>query len=688
MMVKKFYYISILLMTAFAVYPQVPQGYYSSISGKSGATLKTALFNVIKNPSVTSYAGLWTSFQTTDRRSDGKVWDMYSDVPNGTPDYLYVFGNNQCGSYSGEGDCYNREHSFPKSWFNDASPMYSDLFHLYPTDGYVNGKRSNYPFGEVGIYTWKSSNGSKLGQNTSPGYTGTVFEPIDEYKGDFARTYFYMVTCYEDKVAGWVSNSEATPVLAGNKYPAFKDWVISLLLKWSRQDPVSQKEIDRNNRVYSIQNNRNPYIDYPELAEYVWGNKTSEPFSLDGPQISVSPSSGIDFGKNIPGITSSKSLSIKGYNLSGDLSLSIDGDNVSNFTVSSSSISKDNATAGVDVVVTYSSATVGLHSAVLTISGGGAAAAKVALSGQTSNDFLALPATNITSSSFTANWTKADNATGYVLDVYQLTQSGSQKQILFDYDMGDGFPSSWKTEGFTQMNEEPGTIRLASGNSSGAITTTAIGTSDPSLLTINAKQYKNDTGAALYVSLPGMDIDTLTTTSSFAGYKVSIPGGNALSTISLNAKKGIRVFISAVSLETKGVIEEKNSLVGYPVDLGSNILSFAVSNLTAGSRYFYTVTPVGGTDGISTPVEVQTATATGIDNPVSSSRIVVSNTSAGIVVRGIAEMTTIRIYDMSGKEVKRMVTATNPTFIPLQQKGGYIVSVQAEKDSQSVKISF
>ncbi|MBP1616419.1 MAG: hypothetical protein H6Q14_246 [Bacteroidetes bacterium] len=323
MVIKKFYSLLLVISITFAAYAQAPDGYYDSASGKSAAALKTALYEIIHDHTEMTYAQLWTAFKTTDKRSDGKVWDIYSDIPDGTPKYSYTFGDNQCGNYSAEGDCYNREHSFPKSWFDDATPMYSDLFHIYPTDGYVNGKRSNYPYGEVSSYTYISSNGSKLGKCSFSGYTGTVFEPIDEYKGDLARTYFYMATCYEDTIAGWVSNSEAQPILAGNAYPAFKEWTINLLLKWSRQDSVSQKEIDRNNAIYSIQGNRNPYIDYPELAEYVWGNKTTEVFNLDGSSVDLNTSENVKVTKTDGGFlvqqSSGNSRSISVFDTTGRL---------------------------------------------------------------------------------------------------------------------------------------------------------------------------------------------------------------------------------------------------------------------------------------------------------------------------------------------------------------------------------
>lgn len=265
--------LSLIMLVAqlFAQGPNNSVTYYKSASGYKGKELKTALFKIISTHKQLSYNDLWTAFKTTDKREDGKVWDMYSGTSN------FTFGTDQAGSYSKEGDVYNREHSFPKSWFNDATPMYTDLVHLVPTDGYVNGRRSNYPFGETKGETYTSNNGfSKLGTCTYPGYTGIVFEPNDEYKGDFARIYFYMATCYEDKIASWKSD-----MLDGTAYPAYTKWAVSMLLKWAKEDPVSQKEIDRNNAVYGCQRNRNPYVDYPGLEQYVWGDKQNVTFSYD-----------------------------------------------------------------------------------------------------------------------------------------------------------------------------------------------------------------------------------------------------------------------------------------------------------------------------------------------------------------------------------------------------------------------
>lgn len=237
--------------------------YYDGAYKLYGTALRLALHNIIKGHTSVSYDALWTHFQTTDKKPNGKVWDMYSDIPDATPPYEYTFSTNQCGNYSGENSCYNREHSWPKSWFNDLTPSYTDLFHLFPTDGYVNGRRSNYNYGNVSVPTWTSQNGSKLGPNTFPGFSGTVFEPINSYKGDLARGHMYMSVRYYTEDAGW-STSDGT-----NKSDLLS-WYANLLYSWHILDSVSTKEINRNNAVFGIQKNRNPFIDHPEFAAEIW----------------------------------------------------------------------------------------------------------------------------------------------------------------------------------------------------------------------------------------------------------------------------------------------------------------------------------------------------------------------------------------------------------------------------------
>lgn len=256
---------ALLLVAPTFLLAQPPAGYYDSAQGLSGNSLRVALHDIIDNHTVLNYNLLWNYFAQTDKRTgtSDQVWDMYSDIPGGTPPYQYFFNIDQCGEYNSEGDCFNREHSFPKDWFGDLAPMNSDLHHLYPTDGWVNNKRGNFPYGEVGSADWTGQNGSKTGMNVTQGYNGTVFEPRDEFKGDFARTYFYMLTRYWGQTGSWSS-----PMLVNGD---FSQWAEAMLLDWNTNDPVSTKETDRNNAVYNFQNNRNPYIDNPQWVSAIWG---------------------------------------------------------------------------------------------------------------------------------------------------------------------------------------------------------------------------------------------------------------------------------------------------------------------------------------------------------------------------------------------------------------------------------
>lgn len=237
---------------------QIPTGYYDAAAGLSGLPLKTALHNIIKNHTIISYGNLYNAYVSTDNMGNNIVWDIYSDIPSGTPPYTFSYSvsADQCGSYSTEGDCFNREHTWPQSWFG-GSTVESDLFNVYPTDGYVNNRRANYPYGEVTNATWTSLNGSKVGPCTFPGYTSTVFEPIDEYKGDLARNYFYITVRYYTEGDSWPGSDMTTGT-------ELKPWALNMMYQWHINDPVSQKEINRNNAVYLKQHNRNPFIDHPE----------------------------------------------------------------------------------------------------------------------------------------------------------------------------------------------------------------------------------------------------------------------------------------------------------------------------------------------------------------------------------------------------------------------------------------
>lgn len=264
-----------LLFSAANIFAQIPTGYYDGTAGLTGAALKTKLSQIITSGhQAKSYDNLYVGYPNTDKdkyyENDGSVLDMYSENPIGADPYVYQHGVKKCGNYNTEGDCYNREHIVPQSFFGSASPMVSDIHHIPPTDGKVNGMRSNNPFGVVTSPTFTSQNGSKLGKNTTAGYSGVVFEPIDAFKGDIARMVFYFVTRYESRLSSFSTGN----MLGGSAFPGLQNWELQVLLAWNAADPVSQREIDRNNAAYTYQGNRNPYIDNPSFVNLVWGGST------------------------------------------------------------------------------------------------------------------------------------------------------------------------------------------------------------------------------------------------------------------------------------------------------------------------------------------------------------------------------------------------------------------------------
>lgn len=274
-----------ILLTFFLLSHSQVQEYYQTIEGKIGAEIKTELHRIIAKDTANnlSYGSgserrTWYGFYMADRdEKTNYVLDMYSDIKREFPND-YVDRN-----YPGFGQELHIEHSFPKSWWHGHTwAAYKDLYHLYPADGPTNNSKSNNPLGIV-IGTPVRDNGvSKTGKSNINGYNGNVFEPADEYKGDFARSYFYVVTAYENYANYWDS-----PMLTNTTYPVWQDWAVELLLDWHQNDPVSDKELKRIESVYKIQKNRNPFIDYPELTEYIWGDKTDVAWSFVSNSIEV-----------------------------------------------------------------------------------------------------------------------------------------------------------------------------------------------------------------------------------------------------------------------------------------------------------------------------------------------------------------------------------------------------------------
>jgi len=249
---------------------------YEDLEGQKSDALLASLHNMIVDHTVLSYSEVRGDKSRVDIREDGTIWDMYSDCT--------FYPSSYCGSGTDYEacDCYNREHGLPKSWWggSNTEPMYTDLHHIFPTDFEANSQRGAWAYGEVTrTPVWNNSIGSKVGYGTF-GSSGNnyVFEPADEYKGDIARVYFYMVTCYNDKNFTQGGKGYQMFTYSGGK-AAFTDKALSLLLKWHRQDPVSEKELTRDAKINAKQHNTNPYVHEPALIEFIWGNKKGQAYA-------------------------------------------------------------------------------------------------------------------------------------------------------------------------------------------------------------------------------------------------------------------------------------------------------------------------------------------------------------------------------------------------------------------------
>lgn len=411
-------------------------GYYDAMNGKKKEALKAAAKACVQKHTQLNYTDLPNNWVYTDIypelvNGQKRWWDMYSNE-------TYLIRNGETGRESFSRNQMQREHSVPKSWWKvgnnvEYTPAYSDIYNLYPSDGPANQAKSNYPLGPVGTSSF--NNGvTKVGTPKS-GYGGgasKVFEPADEYKGDFARAYFYVYTVYND--LEWTSLTMGTK----GDWPTLKPWAYEMLLEWARQDPVSQKEIERNDAAEKQQGNRNPFVDFPQLAEYIWGTRTTETFYIadqsgenpppitGDPEITM-PEDGeaLDFGEVAVGSEQERVLSIRGNNLKAALSLRVTGTDRRMFSVSESSISASAINSGdtYEVQVFYTPTETGSHTATLSLYDGGlpdGTTISVQLRGSAAEvpaltPVVALPASEITPTGYRANWEPAKEQVDYYI---------------------------------------------------------------------------------------------------------------------------------------------------------------------------------------------------------------------------------------------------------------------------------
>lgn len=411
------------LATAAWAQPLSPD-YIHSVQGLNKADLKTALHDLIQPRLVLAYGGgdghTWAGFALTDVMPDGvTVRDRYSD------EQRFFDGNKAVNGM-------NIEHIWANSWWGHTkNNAYCDLFNLYPADGYANGRKSNNPIGVVDGATSFDNGVTKVGKSSS--YSSdqliTAWEPADEWKGDFARTYFYMATTYQHMTNEW-QTAEGLLTIDPASWTTMRPWVYELMLEWAEADPVDDIERARNDVIYGIQGNRNPYVDIPELADYVWGDCAEERFYID-PQSTASelfvPMKAQTFDYGLQAL--SKGLDtvvvVRGRHIAEGLTLTVDNPA---FEIGTPQVSAEQLEAGYAVPLRIKPEAAGHYAAALTITGGGVSQTNP-LSISFVDGIPAYEATDIVCTSyvrrFTANWMAYEPGATYTLEVYTKNTDGS-----------------------------------------------------------------------------------------------------------------------------------------------------------------------------------------------------------------------------------------------------------------------
>lgn len=409
---KRFLSIGLLLIVGLSfIFSQIPAGYYYHAHGKKRDALKTALHELAQPRRVLRYGSgagaTWEGFFYADQRPDGSVYDMYSTIERFFNGFSGVSGM-------------HIEHSLPKSWWGGANNFaYRDLYHLFPSDGITNSTKNNFPLGVVGENPRLDNGLSKVGNNIFGGvYTGMSFEPADEYKGDFARAYLYISTVYQDLAPLWSS-----PMMQNNTYPVWTPWAIDLLMQWHRDDPVSVKEILRQEVVFGIQRNRNPFVDYPDLVDYIWGKDTLNifPFPEETEAFLVSPRTdeAIVFDVILENSSVQRNFTIRGVNMHTNATVTLRNSSP-HFNFPVLTVTPQELIQGRNVTVTFTPQSSGIFRDTLVISGGNLQQEFIIpLQGQATPQFMTLFADEITPVGARLNWMLDPQAQGYRVKVQE-----------------------------------------------------------------------------------------------------------------------------------------------------------------------------------------------------------------------------------------------------------------------------
>ncbi|MBP3711013.1 MAG: endonuclease [Bacteroidaceae bacterium] len=415
----------LLLLITFCSSLLAQEQYYRKAEGLRGTQLKEALHDLIQPSYVLAYGGgvgkTWTGFWYTDQMENMQVRDRYSNVVRYLNPDMSAVSN------------MNIEHIWANSWWGHIkNNAYCDLFNLYPADATANGRKSNNPIGIVDGTVSYTNGVTKVGKSSSYRADSliTAWEPADQWKGDFARTYFYMATCYSHITSLWTT-TEGLLTVDPNSPLLMRPWVYNLMLEWAEADPLDEIEQQRCDAIYEIQGNRNPFVDYPELCYYIWGNKSDEQFYCSeehGAEIFVpAASEEIDFGLHPLSRPFSAKVQVRGRGLNEGASLAVTDEY---FALDKASLSANEIHEGTDVSISVTPTEEGTYTTMLLLEGSGYVQ-QTPLTVSFVDGIPAYPATDIvcavSSRRFNANWMNYQPDATYTLDVYTKDANGQPK---------------------------------------------------------------------------------------------------------------------------------------------------------------------------------------------------------------------------------------------------------------------
>ena len=678
-----------ILLTLFCISTTLlyADDYYKNADGLKDEALKTALHDIISaNPVRYGFGSgahhTWEGFYYTDRRKDNSVWDMYSNVTR-------YFGEMYA---SIEG--IDIEHTFPKSWWGGSiNDGYKDLHLLTPADYSANRSKSNNAIGVVVVPNF--DNGSfKVGKNPDYG-DFKVFEPADEYKGDFARIFFYVATCYQNYE--WVLDNEkyGSYYALDNSYLTFQPWVIDILLAWHRQDPVSVKERERMEQVFIIQGNRNPFVEYPCLVEYIWGNRKGEEARfadlistssderfdvstdqsgcnciIEGPTL-IRPlqNSVYEFPESSRDEQTKVKLRVYTAQLTKALAFSITGENASSFSLKTEKMTAEIANNGTYLEITFAPKTLGLHTAQLNIKSE-EINATVTLEGLCSTVFHAFNATDINPYGFTAQWSNAE-VDSYSLDVYQYPMLCSDSIALdlnpptianIHSQYNDNVITTGSVITYRSM------LKLGSLERHGDATITNLPLYEHNHLLGSATQFEQDNAGALVIIANNDTIAKYQLDSTLTEFDIDLPDN--IETLKFaQGDTTQRILIGYLTISTCHRKPTHQSLDGYPkqVKTVNHTVDYEFNN----DSVFYRVTPKGGHESEEIVVFYDPSGTDDIDNP-NIKYITLDNK---LYLFDLEAESRINIYNSTGQLVYSQTTYATEWQIPLYGHGLYIIQI-------------